>query len=123
MGLFDEYSRDALFRRSDQEIYNSDSDCEESPEPLEPEDFDDMYSEEIYSDVCRIHEFVYDNCYRVKNRYGMAEYTELIHEPALFWEDIDIRLDVTSLWRRLACREYFDPQSFQTWLQKYVDIQ
>jgi len=122
MGLGDEYSRDALFRRPDQEVSASDSDCEESPEPLHPEDFEALYSDEIYGDVVRIQEFVYDGCHRVKHRYGVAEYTQIIHEAERFWSDCVLRLDVMRLYRKLHFRELFDPQSFQTWLEYYIEL-
>ena len=123
MGLGDEYSRDALFRRPDQEVQNSDSDCEESPEPLHPEDFEALYSDEIYTDVVLIQEFVWDGHHRVKHRYGVVEYTQLLHESDRFWSDCSIRMNVMNLYRRLHFRERFDPQSFQNWLQYYIDLQ
>jgi len=122
MGLSDEYARDALFRRSDQEVPNSDSECEECEEPLHPEDFEALYSDEIYSDVVRIQEFVYDGHHRVLNRYGVAEYTVLIHEPEKYWSDCVINMNIMRLWRRLHFKDKFDPQSFQTWLKYYIEI-
>jgi hypothetical protein len=121
MGLGDEYSRDALFRRPDQEVH-SDSDREESPDPLDPEDWEAMFSDEIYSDVTKIQEFVYDGCHRVKKRYGVAEYTKLLHEPHLFWSDCVISQAVMSLWRKMIFKNMFDPQSFQTWLKYYIEL-
>jgi len=123
MGLGDEYSRDALFRRPDQEINNSDSDCEESPEPLHPEDFEALYSDEIYTDVVIIQEFVNDNYYRIKHRYGVVEYTQLLHDAERFWSDCTIRMDIMRLHRRLHHKDMFDPQSFQNWLQYYIELE
>jgi hypothetical protein len=122
MGLGDEYSRDALFRRSDQEVHNSESECEECEDPLDPEDFDALNSDEIYSDVVRIQEFVYDGYHHVLNRYGVAEYSSLIHEPEKYWSNCDIRMDVARLWRSLHFKDKFDPQSFQTWLKHFVEL-
>jgi hypothetical protein len=121
MGLGDEYSRDALFRRPDQEV-NSDSDLEEIEEPLEPEDFEAMYSDEIYSDVVLIQEFVYDGAHRIKHRYGVVEYSQILHEASRFWSDCDIRMDVMRLYRRLHFNYLFDPQSFQNWLKYYIEL-
>jgi hypothetical protein len=122
MGLGDEYSRDALFRRPDQEVPNSDSDCEESNEHLHPEDFEAIYSDQIYSDVVIIQEFVYDGHHRVKHRYGVVEYTHLLHEPERFWRDAPIKMDIARLWRRLYFRDMYDPQSFQSWLEYYIEL-
>lgn len=122
MGLGDEYSRDALFRRPDQDAH-SDSDLEDQEEPLHPEDFEAMYSDEIYTDVTLIQEFVWDGHHRVKNRYGVAEYTQILHGGAnKFWSDCIIRMDIMRLWRRLHFREHFDPQSFQNWLEYYIEL-
>jgi len=122
MGLGDEYSRDALFRRPDQEVQNSDSDREEGPEPLHPEDWEAMFSDEIYSDVTTIQAFVYDGFHRVKRRYGVVEYTKLLHESHLFWSDCAIRHSVMNLWRKMRFKNMFDPQSFQNWLEYYIEI-
>jgi len=122
MGLGDEYSRDALFRRADQEVQNSDSDGEESPEPLHPEDWQAFYSDEIYTDVVLIQEFVYDRTLHVKNRYGVSEYINLIMDQNKFWSDCSIKLSVMQLWRRLHFKDMFDPQSFQNWLEYYVEV-
>ena len=122
MGLGDEYSRDALFRRPDQDA-RSDSDLEDQEEPLHPEDFEAMYSDEIYTDVVLIQEFVWDGHHRVKNRYGVVEYTQILHGGTnKFWSDCIIRMDIMRLWRRLHFRELFDPQSFQNWLEYYIEL-
>jgi hypothetical protein len=121
MGLGDEYSRDALFRRPDQEA-NSDSDFEESEEPLHPEDFEALMSDEIYTDVVLIQEFVSDGYHRVLKRYGVAEYTNLLHEARLYWSDSVIREDIMRLYRKLNFREMYDPQSFQNWLEYYIEL-
>ena len=122
MGLGDEYSRDALFRRPDQDAHTSDSDCEECDEPLHPEDFEALYSDEIYTDIVLIQEFVNDGYHRVKHRYGVVEYTHVLHESDRFWSDCVIRMDVMRLYRRLHFKELFDPQSFQNWLKYYIDL-
>ena len=123
MGAGDEYSRDALFRRSDQEIYSdSDSEREESQEPLHPEDWEAVFSDEIYADVNRIHAYVYDNFAHVRKRYGMAEYCDLLHNPQKWWCNCDLKLPIVSLWRRLNMREDVDPQAFQNWLEYYVQF-
>jgi hypothetical protein len=82
-----------------------------------------MYSDEIYTDVVLIQEFVWDGHHRVKNRYGVAEYTQILHGgPNKFWSDCIIRMDIMRLWRRLHFRERFDPQSFQNWLEYYIEL-
>jgi len=123
MGLGDEYSRDALFRRPDQDI-PGDPDREESPEkePLSQEDWEIMYSDELYSDVDKIQEFVYDNCGRVRFRYGVEDFCELIREPAKWWQNVDLKMPVCQLWRRLLTKSVVDPQAFQVWLEYYVDF-
>ena len=122
MGLRDEYSRDALFRRPDQEV----PDCEEGPEnekePLSQEDWEIMYSDELYSDVCLIQEFVYDHCGRVRFRYSVEDFCELIREPAKWWQNVDLKVPVCDLWRRLATKSVVDPQAFQVWLEYYIDF-
>ena len=122
MGLGDEYSRDALFRRPDQDAHTSDSDCEESPEPLHPEDWEAMFSDEIYTDVVLIQEFVSDNYFRVRHRYGVPEYSQVLHEADRFWSDCQIKIPVMRLWRRLNFKDMFDPQSFQNWLEYYIEL-
>ena len=122
MGLGDEYSRDALFRRPDQE-YNSDSDREEGPkEPLSQEDWEIMHCDELYSDVFIIQEFVSDRYARIKHRYGVEEFCDLIRNPERWWQDVDLKMDVVRLWRRLQTREHVDPQAFQVWLEYYVEF-
>lgn len=122
MGLGDEYSRDALFRRPGTEDYDSDPDREESQEPLHPEDWEAMYSDEIYEDICMIHQFVYDNHAYIRKRYGVAEYCTLIHSTEMWWSNVDLKLPFVSLWRRLNMKEEFDPQSFQCWLENYIQL-
>lgn len=121
MGLGDEYSRDALFRRPDQEV-NSDSDFEEREEPLDPEDFEALMNDEIYTDIVLIQEFVYDGHHRVVNRYGIHEYANLLHGPKLYWSDCAIRMDIMRLHRKLHFNHMYDPQSFQNWLEYYIDL-
>lgn len=122
MGTGDEYSRDALFRRSGPDDYDSDPDREESPEPLHPEDWEAMYCDEIYADVCRIQSFVYDNHALVLSRYGVAEFCDLIHNQDKWWSDVNLKLSVTALWKGLNMAEEIDPQAFQNWLEHYIQL-
>lgn len=122
MGAGDEYSRDALFRRADQDPgLDSDSDSE-TPEPLHPEDWEALYSDEIWADVCSIHGFAHDNYALLLARYGVAEYCDLLHNTSKWWKDVDLKLPVVALWRRLNMREEVDPQSFQNWLEHYIQL-
>jgi hypothetical protein len=89
---------------------------------LHPEDFEAMFSDEIYTDVVLIQEFVYDGHHRVKRRYGVAEYTHIIHEADRFWSDCKIKIPVRRLWGRLHFKDMFDPQSFQNWLEYYIEL-
>jgi hypothetical protein len=107
MGLGDEYSRDALFRRPDQEVADADSDFEEHEEPLHPEDWESLMSDEIYTDIVLVQEFVYDGFHRIKLRYGVAEYTRLLNRSDMFWVDEPIRIDV---------------MRFQGWLKNFIDL-
>ena len=122
MGLGDEYSRDALFRRSGQDDSDSDPDREESPEPLHPEDWEAMYCDEIYADVCRIQGFAWDNHALVLCRYGVAEYCDLLHNQEKWWRDVDLKLPVVALWKNLNMRDEVDVQSFQNWLEHYIQL-
>jgi len=122
MGLGDEYSRDALFRRSGPEDYDSDPDHEESPEPLHPEDWEALYSDEIYADVFRIQGFAYDNHSLVLKRYGVAEFCDLLHNPEKWWRDVNLKLPIVALWKSLNMAEEIDPQSFQNWIEHYIQI-
>lgn len=122
MGLGDEYSRDALFRRPGPDDYDSDPEREESPEPLHPEDWEAMYCDEIYADVCKIHEFAYDNHALVIKRYGVAEYCDLIHNQQTWWRDVNLKLPIVALWKRLNMSEEIDPQAFQNWLEHYIQL-
>ena len=123
MVLGDEYSRDALFRRPGQEYDDdSDPDREESPEPLHPEDWEAMYCDEIYADVCAIQRFAYDNHALVLHRYGVAEFCDLMHNQDKWWSDVDLKLPYVSLWRHLNMQEEIDPQAFQNWLENYIKI-
>jgi len=124
MGLGDEYSRDALFRRPGQE-YDSDPDREESPddaEPMHPEDWEALYADEIYADVVRIQVFVYDNHALVLNRYGVAEYCDLLQDQSKWWSDVNLKMPIMALWRSLNLREETDPQAFQNWLEHYIQL-
>lgn len=123
MGLGDEYSRDALFRRPGQE-YDSDPDREESPEaePLHPEDWEALYSDEIYADVCRIQRFAWDNHAFVMQRYGVAEYCDLLQNQDKWWRDVNLKLPIVALWRGLNLREEVDPQAFQNWFEHYIQM-
>ena len=122
MGLGDVYSRDALFRRSGQDDYDSDPDREESPEPLHPEDWETMYCDEIYADVCTIQTFTYDNHALVLKRYGVAEFCDLLHNQEKWWKDIDLKLPFLGLWKKLNLREEIEPQAFQNWLEHYIQL-
>jgi len=122
MGLGDEYSRDALFRRSGQDDSDSDPDREESPDPLHPEDWEAMYCDEIYADVCRIQGFAWDNHALVLARYGVAEYCDLLHNQEKWWRDVDLRLPVVALWKSLNMCEEIDAQAFQNWLEHYIQL-
>ena len=122
MGLGDEYSRDALFRRSGPEDYDSDPDREESPEPLHPEDWEAMYCDEIYADVCRIQGFAYDNHALLLKRYGVSEFCDLLHNQEKWWRDVNLKLPIVALWKGLNMAEEIDPQSFQNWLEHYIQM-
>ena len=123
MGLGDEYSRDALFRRSGPEDFeDSDPDREESPEPLHPEDWEAMYNDEIYADGCRIHGFAHDNYALVLARYGVAEYCDLLHNQEKWWADVKLKLPVVALWKSLNMATEIDAQAFQNWLEHYIQL-
>ena len=122
MGLGDEYSRDALFRRSGQDDSDSDPDREESPEPLHPEDWEAMYCDEIYADVCRIQGFAWDNHALVLARYGVAEYCDLLHNQEKWWRDVNLKMPIVALWKGLNMCEEIDAQSFQNWLEHYIQL-
>ena len=122
MGLGDEYSRDALFRRSGHNDSDSDPDREESPEPLHPEDWEAMYCDEIYADVCRIQGFAWDNHALVLARYGVAEYCDLLHNQDKWWKDVNLKMPIVALWKNLNLASELDAQAFQNWLEHYIQL-
>ena len=109
MGLGDEYSRDALFRRPDQDAHTSDSDCEESPEPLHPEDWEALFSDQIYTDVVLTQQFVSDNCFRARNRYGVPESTKVLPETATSCSDWVCSIEAMRPWCRPHFQATFNP--------------
>jgi hypothetical protein len=121
MGLNDEYSRDAY--QGEQYAYDSDGSDDYDPE-LHPEDWQDMYSEDLMDAWNFVLEFMHDNFMGRKPNCTYPKFVDLVVNPTQY---PPIREPITAmrdLWARVrrvrVVRERVQPEQFYTWADTYV---
>jgi len=120
MGLNDEYSRDAYL--VDGEAYDSDGSDEFDPE-LHPEDWQDMYSQELLDGWMYLRTYLEQNY--IKCSAGYPQFVELVLEPTKWYTNSDPGYIQMDMWNSIAglpvISDRVAPQNFYAWVENYVD--
>jgi hypothetical protein len=119
MGLNDEYSRDAY--QYDQ-AYDSEGSDEYDPE-LHPEDWQDMYSQEILDGWMHLRNYLEQNY--IKCRAGYPQFVELVLEPTKWYTNEDPGHVQTVMWNSISdlpiISDRVAPHNFYAWIENYID--
>jgi hypothetical protein len=119
MGLNDEYSRDAY---NYDEVYDSDGSDDFDPE-LHPEDWQDMYSQEILDGWMHLRSYMEQNY--IKCRAGYPQFVELVLDPTKWYTNSDPGHVQTVMWNSISdmpiISERVCPQNFYAWIENYID--
>ena len=119
MGLNDEYSRDAY---NYEEAHDSDDSEDFDPE-LHPEDWQDMYSQEILDGWMHLRAYLERNY--IKCRAGYPQFVELVLEPTKWYTNAEPGYVQTDLWNSIAglpiISDRVGPQNFYAWVENYID--
>jgi hypothetical protein len=121
MGINDEYSRDAY--QVEQYAYDSDGSDDFDPE-LHPEDWQDMYSQELLDGWNFVLEFIHDNYLGRKPCCTYPKFVDMVLNPAQFLPSGESSSVIRRLWTRVRqikiIRDRVEPEQFYTWASIYV---
>ena len=121
MGINDEYSRDAYYEQT----WDSDDSDEFDPE-IHPEDWQDLYSDDLLDGWTYLQEFVHDNHLRMKRGCTFPTFVTLVMDSTR-WRASDITPSETSrrAWgyiRRVKIiKDRVLPENFYTWFNENID--
>lgn len=120
MGLNDEYSRDA--HQYDGEAYDSDGSDEFDPE-LHPEDWQDMYSQEILDGWMHLRSYLDQNY--IKCSAGYPQFVELVLNPSKWYTNEAPDQNQCVMWNLISklpiVSDRVEPHNFYAWVENYVD--
>ena len=119
MGLNDEYSRDAY---AYEQAYESD-DSDESGDPeLHPEDWQDMYSQELLDGWMKIRE--YTEARYLVNRATFPQFVEFVIDPRHWYVPAPCHQTYQELWDIVKntpiVGERLWPENFWAWAENYI---
>jgi hypothetical protein len=119
MGLNDEYSRDAY---NYEQVYDSDDSDEFDPE-LHPEDWQDMYSQELLDGWMKIRE--YTEARYLKNRATFNMFVQFVIDPRHWYTTEPPHPTHADLWEIIrstpVAGERLWPENFYAWAENYID--
>lgn len=123
MGRGDEYSRDAY---NYEFAYESDDDSDEYETDLHPEDWQDMYSQEILDAWMKIREYAESNY--IKTKAGFPQFVELVLDAADQWNfnaskepSLAHRIMWTMIKDMPIICDRVQEHNFFAWAEKYID--
>ena len=120
MGLNDEYSRDAYL--GDPYAYDSDA-SDEFEEEIDPEDWQDMYSQEILDGWMYLREYFDENYIQCRAKF--PDFVDLIMDPHKWYTNENPGHLRECLWGKISnlpvVAERVLPQNFYAWVENYVD--
>jgi len=118
MGLNDEYSRDAY---NYDLAYDSDGSDEFDPE-LHPEDWQDMYSEELLDAWMHLREYIDENY--MKTRVGYPEFVDLVLNPTKWFTAREPTDQQRIMWNLISSARIVTDRvqysQFYGWAEKYI---
>lgn len=119
MGLNDEYSRDAY--NYDETYEETDSD-DFDPE-LHPEDWQDMYSQEILDGWMHLRDYLDQNY--IKFRAGYPEFVDLVLSPSKWYTNAAPSPDQCTMWNFISklpvISDRVASENFYAWVENYID--
>jgi hypothetical protein len=119
MGLNDEYSRDAY---NYEQAYDSDDSDEFDPE-LHPEDWQDMYSQELLDGWMKIRE--YTEARYIANRATFNIFVHFVINPRNWYTTKQPHPTHADLWDLVRSApivgERLTPENFYAWAKNYID--
>lgn len=121
MGQNDEYSRDAYYEYDSMPDLVDDSDDLDTE--LHPEDWQDMYSQELLDGWMYLREYLDKNYIKIK--VGFPQFVELVMEPSKWYTDEPPAPWQEKIWSQVASvpvvGDRLSKENFYAWVNKYVD--
>ena len=121
MGINDEYSRDAY--QGDHYVYDSDDQDDFDPE-LHPEDWQDMYSQELLDGWSYIQEFMTDNYLQINPDATYPKFVEFVLNPYKYAPTLQPTELMQEIWTKVRrvklIRERVQAEQFYTWVWYFV---
>ena len=121
MGINDEYSRDAFYEYN--ALIDHDDDKDDLDLELHPEDWQDMYSQELMDGWMYIRRFLDQNYIKISVgfpafvNFVLAPHTWYTEEPPAPWQE--------SIWNDISkinvITDRVCPENFYAWVNNYVD--
>ena len=120
MGLNDEYSRDAY---SYDPIYEDSDGSDDFDSQLDPEDWQDMYSDELLDAWMALRNFLDDNYIRTSAKF--PEFVDLVLNPQRWYSHTDPSMFHIGLWNLLnqwsIVTERVHIHNFCAWADNYIE--
>ena len=121
MGINDEYSRDAYYEYNavvDQDDEQDDFDLE-----LHPEDWQDMYSQELLDGWMYLRKFLDENY--IKIRAGFPEFVSFVLTPHVWYTEDPPAMWQQCIWNDISkipvITDRVCPENFYAWVNNYVE--
>jgi hypothetical protein len=122
MGVNDEYSRDAY---TFEQAWEDSDDSDEFDHDLDPEDWEALYSEEIYDGWSIFNEYVNDNYLMMKSSCNYTKFVELLLNPELYYTynptEHAVRAWI-SINKISIVKERIQPENFYKWFDINVNV-
>jgi hypothetical protein len=119
MGRNDEYSRDAFY----EETYETDDISDEFETELDPEDWEALYSEEIYDGWVTFIEYINDNFLMVNSYCSYTNFVDLVLNPQNY-HSLSPSDHAVQAWIYIKqvpiIKERITPENFYSWFDIYV---
>ena len=121
MGINDEYSRDAYYE------YNAGLDHEEDQDELDlelhPEDWQDMYSQELLDGWMYLRKYLDENY--IKITAGFPDFVNFVLAPHLWYTEDPPALWQQCIWNDISkipvITDRVCPENFYAWVNNYVE--
>jgi hypothetical protein len=120
MGLNDEYSRDAY---NYEQAYDSDGSDEFDPF-VHPEDWQDIYSDELLGAWENIQNYLYTNFLAFRRECSYPKFVDFVMDPSRYEQTFDPSYHSERIWKEIqdvpAISERVMPENFYTWINIYL---
>jgi hypothetical protein len=121
MGRNDEYSRDAFYEES----WDTDDSSDEFENEIDPDDWQQLYSEELYDGWAILQEYLYDNYLVPNGECTFTEFADFVTYPHMYSLNIFPSYHAVRSWvhvRRVPLiAERVRSENFYAWFAIYIN--